>query len=194
MSSFLDKHLDDIYITENLEKSFSLIKSKSAAIIKGMSEGNLFKVRKLLNTLPDTSLEQLMQIANRGKNFNKYNLEAKRKVRGDQTEMQKVFILTYASLKGIQQTSKDMTLVQAIDKILIALSEFADKYGSKFMTEGFTLALMMVLISFFFGQLPIIGELLRLGAVVGATLFWFGLLLLVIRLILNTYFSLKGIK
>ena len=194
MSSFLDEHLDNIYITESLEKALPLIKSKSALIIKSMGDGNLFQARKLLNTLPDASLDQIMQSAHKGKNFHKYHMEAKRKIKGDQTEMQKVFILTYGTLKGLQQSTRDITLIQAIDKIITSLYEFADKYSRAFISDGFTLTLMMMLISFFFNSVPAVGKLLLAGGMVGVFLFWFGLLLMVTRLILNTYFSLKGIK
>ena len=194
MSSFLDEQLDRVYLSENLEKSFSQIRSKGPAIVKSMDMGNLFQVRRILNTFPDASLDEIMQIAHKGKNFHRFHLEAKKKVRGDQTEMQKIFILTQASLKGIQQFSKDITLTQAIDKVIISLNEFAKKYGNAFMSEGFTLTLLMMLISFFFNNIPVIGKLIIAAGTLGVFLFWFGLLLMVIRLVLNTYFSLKGIK
>jgi hypothetical protein len=192
--TFLDEQLDNIYITENLEKALPQIKSKSALIIKSIGEGNLFQARKLLNTLPDASLEQMMQSAHKGKNFHKYHMEAKRKVKGDRTEMQKIFILTYGTLKGLRQSTKDITLIQAIDEIIISLYEFADKYSHLLISEGFTLSLMMRLISFFFNSIPVVGKLVVAGYMVGAILFWFGILLMVVRLVLNTYFSLKGIK
>jgi hypothetical protein len=194
MSSFLDEQLDKVYILENLEKSFSKIKSKAPAIVKSMDSGNLFQVRKILNTFPDASLDELMQMAHRGKNFHKFHLQAKKKVRGDQTEMQKIFILINGSLKGIQQTTKDVTLIQAIDKIIISLNEFAKKYGTAFASEGFTLAILMMLLSFFFSNMPVIGKLILTAGTLSVFLLWFGCLLMVIRLVLNTYFSLKGIK
>jgi hypothetical protein len=52
----------------------------------------------------------------------------------------------------------------------------------------------MRLISFFFNSIPVVGKLVLAGYMVGAILFWFGILLMVVRLVLNTYFSLKGIK
>jgi len=194
MSSFLDEQLDRVYVTEKLEKSFSQMRSKAPEIIKSMDTGNLFQVRKMLNTFPDASLDELMQIAHKGKNFHRFHLEAKKKVRGDQTEMQKIFILINGAFKGIQQSSKDITLTQAIDKVIISLNEFAKKYSRAFISEGFTLTLLMMLISFFFNNIPIIGKLIIAAGTLGFFLFWFGLLLMVIRLILNTYFSLKGIK
>ena len=78
-----------------MEKALPIIKSKGPAIIKSISDGNLFQARKLLNTLPDASLDEVLQSAHKGKNFHRYHMEAKRKVKGDQTEMQKVFIITY---------------------------------------------------------------------------------------------------
>jgi len=192
--TFLDEQLDKVYVSENFEKSFSKIKSKSGAIIKSMTEGNLFQLRKILNTFPDVSLDELMQVAHKGKNFHRYHLEAKRKIKGDQTEMQKVFILTYGALKGIQNSTKDKTLITKIDDVLIHLNDIITKYGPRFTSEGFTLTLLMMLISFFFGNIPIVGALAVRAGMVGVLMLWFGLLLMVIRIILNTYFSLKGIK
>jgi len=192
--TFLDDQLERVYLTENLEKSISQFKSKGPAIVKGMDMGNLFQVRRLLNTFPDSSLEELMQAAYKARNFNRYHLEAKRIVKGDQTEMQKVFILTYASLKGIQAGTKDKTALQKIDEAIATIHELAKKYSSRMMSEGFTLALLMMLIGYFFNHIPIIGKLIVLGGQAGIVLFFFGLLLMVVRIILNTYFSLKGIK
>ena len=194
MSSFLDKHIDNIYVTESLEKALPIIKSKGPAIIKSISNGNLFQARKLLNTLPDASLDEVIQSAHKGKNFHKYHMEAKRKVKGDQTEMQKVFIITYGSLKGLQQSTKDITLRQAIDKMLTSLYDFATKYSRAFVSEGFTLAILMMFISFFFDNVPAVGRLAVAAGTGGVFVMWFGLLLMMVRIILNTYFSLKGIK
>ena len=69
MSSFLDKHIDNIYITESLEKALPIIKSKGPAIIKSISDGNLFQARKLLNTLPDASREKSKAIKQKCKKF-----------------------------------------------------------------------------------------------------------------------------
>jgi len=194
MSSFLDKHIDNIYITESLEKALPIIKSKGPAIIKSISDGNLFQARKLLNTLPDASLDEVLQSAHKGKNFHRYHMEAKRKVKGDQTEMQKVFIITYGSLKGLQQSTKDVTLNQAIDKVITSLYEFADKYSRAFVSEGFTLSILMMFISYFFNNVPTVGRLAVAAGTGGVVVMWFGLLLMMVRIILNTYFSLKGIK
>ena len=183
MSSFLDKHIDNIYITESLEKALPIIKSKGPAIIKSISDGNLFQARKLLNTLPDASLDEVLQSAHKGKNFHRYHMEAKRKVKGDQTEMQKVFIITYGSLKGLQQSTKDVTLNQAIDKVITSLYEFADKYSRAFVSEGFTLSILMMFISYFFNNVPTVGRLAVAAGTGGVVVMWFGLLLMMVRIL-----------
>ena len=54
--TFLDEQLDEIYITENFEKSFPMVKARSKAIVNAIQSWNLFKERSLLNNLPYVSL------------------------------------------------------------------------------------------------------------------------------------------
>ena len=51
---------------------------------------------------------------------------------------------------------------------------------------------MMWFIAFFVYGVPIIWPLVNMGMVAGAILFWFGVLLFVVKILLNTYFSLRG--
>jgi len=191
--TFLDEQLDEIYITENFEKSFPMIKARSKAIVNAIQSGNLFKARSLLNNLPDVSLEEL-SIASIKKNARGYN-EAKRNIKGDTTELQKIYILVYTSLKSLQASTKDAATAQKIEDALSELNDFTKKYWGAFMAKGFTLAILMGFIGWFFGSMPgIIMFFISFGGLMGAVLFWFGVLFLVLRLILNTYFSLKGIK
>ncbi len=189
----LDQHLDRIYLSENLEKSFPMIKSKSKTIVAALHSGNLFKARSLLNSMPDVSLDELaIASAKKGSRF--YN-EAKRKVKGDSTELQKIYILIYSSLKGLQASTKNKSVFEKIEEALSALNDFAKKYSGHFIGKGFTVYMLMGLITFFFGQVPsIVAFFIAAGTWYGVILFWLGVLFLVFRIILNTYFSLKGIK
>ena len=190
--TFLDEQLDKFYLVESFEKSFPMIRARSKAIANAIESGNLFKARSLLNKLPDVSMEELTFVSQKkGARF--YN-EAKRKVKGDSSELQKLYILTYTALKSIQATSKDKSLFQEIEKTLSDLNDFSKKYWGQFITKGFTLTILMALIGIFFLRVPIIGHLIAAGGAGGALLFWFGVLLMVIRIILNTYFSIKGMK
>ena len=159
-----------------------------------MKTGNLFKARTMLNSLPDASLDEVLTAAHRDRNFSRFYIEAKRIAKGDTTEMQKVFILTYASLKSIQMQVKDESVVKQIDDLLTNLNEFASKYGPRFTSEGFTLALLMGLLSFFFGAVPVLGGFIAVAGASGIMLFLFGIFLYVVRIVLNTYFNIKGMK
>ena len=190
--TFLDEQLDNFYLIENFEKSFPMIRARSKAISDAIKSGNLFKARTLLNKLPDVSIEELT-IVTQKKGARFYN-EAKRKVKGDSSELQKLYIFTYTALKSIQTISKDKNLFQEIEKALSDLNDFSKKYWVQFIAKGFTLAILMGLIGIFFLHVPIIGHIIAAGGTAGTLLFWFGVLLMVVRIVLNTYFSLKGIK
>ena len=170
--AFLDEQLDRIYLTENVEKGLSQLRFKREPITQAMKTGNLFKARTLLNTLPDASLDEVMQVAHKGKDFHRFHLEAKRMVKGDTTEMQKVFVLCYASLKAIQAQVRNEGTVKEIDDLLLKLRDFAKKYGPRFTSEGFTLSLIMVLLSFFFQSVPILGTAISIAGGAGIIVFF----------------------
>ena len=192
--TILDEHLERVYLFENVEKGLSQLKTRGPMIIKAMETGNLFQARKLLNGLPDASLDELMQVAHKGRGFHQSHLAAKRMVKGDETEMQKVFVLLRGSLEGLKANVKDKSAIEKIDEVLKQVDAFAKKYAGRFVVHGFTLSILMVLIGIFFQFVPILGHLIAFSARAGALLFFFGILLYVVRIVLNTYFSIKGIR
>ena len=193
--TFLDEQLEKVYLFENAEKAIPIIKAKSPAIGKAMKSGNLVQVRRLLNTLPDASLEEVFQSAHaKIKNFHRYHLEAKRLSKGDSSEAQKVFVLTYGCVKALKESAKDKSVIQSIDNALLKLRAFATRYSNVMMNEGFTLGLLMLLIAWFFQWVPILLTVAVGLAYAGGMVFMVGVLLMMVRMVLNTYFSLKGIK
>jgi hypothetical protein len=193
-TAFLDEQLGRIYLTENVEKGISQLKTKSQYIVQAMKSGNLFKARTILNTLPDASLDEVLEAAHKDRSFHKYHLQAKRIARGDSTDLQKIYVITYACLNSLKEKIRDESIIKKIDEQLIKLGEFAKKYGPRFTSEGATLSVIMWLLSFFFSAVPILGEAIALSGTVGILVFLFGIFIYVVRMVLNTYFNIKGIK
>jgi len=193
--TFLDEQLDRVYLSENFEKNLSKVKSKSASIGVAMENGNLFKVRSLLNSFTDVSLDELMQVAHTDRRFHRFHLEAKKHVRGDKTQSQKFFVLVYGAAKVLQLELKDKSTLAKVDELLMKLAEFAKRNSSKFAAEGMVLMFLMRFIMLLFAQMPpIISYLVRYSWQVGRIIFWVGVTLFIVRILLNVYFSLKGIK
>lgn len=190
--SFLEQHLDRIYMEENFEKSFPMVKARSKAIFDSMKEGNLIKARALLNKLPDVGMEEVAYSAQK-RNPKRY-AEAKRYIRGETTELQKFYILSYTALRSIQSLTKDKVTFQSIEDAISDLNDFSKKYWGQFISKGFSLTVLLAFIGWIFGRVPIVGHLIGLGGLGAILLFWIGVLLMVVRAILNTYFSLRGMK
>ena len=189
MSVYLDEQLDQIYLTEDIMKYASAIKGKANNIAQAFGNGNLLKAKSLLNSMPDMSIEELSIAAK--KKGKKYYTEAMRIVKGEKTLQQKGFCIIYSSIKGIQAALPADSRA-SLDESLEKLREFAAKNSAKFTSEGITLFIMMWFIAFFVYGIPIIWPLVHMGMVAGAILFWFGVLLFVVKILLNTYFSLRG--
>ncbi len=192
--TFLDQQLEGFYLTENFEKGLRQVKSKTPAIMKSLEAGNLFKTRSILNTLPDVSLDELMQASSKARNFNKYYSEAKRFVKGDKSEAQKIFILTYTAFSSIKAALKDKQAISKVDEILIELRAVAESLGTRMIMTGFTLTLLMRYVGFFFVHVPGLGVAVGITMLTGTLIFWVGILYIVVKIVLNTYFSLKGIR
>ncbi|MHA1623158.1 MAG: hypothetical protein ACTSVO_13580 [Candidatus Heimdallarchaeaceae archaeon] len=189
--TFLDDHLKRVYLTENFEKSFPQVKARSGAIVESLKAGNLFKARQLLNRLPDVTLDELMISAGKAKNFRQNYLEAKRIAKGDKSEPQKMIILYYCALKSIKDATKiDVT---TIDEALQQVKKFASKYAAVLTAKGFTMAFIARFLFMAASHTPMMYSIFIMYKL-GVILFWFGVLLYVVRIILNTYFSIKGIK
>jgi len=192
MTIFLDEQLDKVYLTENFEKILPRLKSIVPALNDSLKNGNLFKARTLLNKFDDVPLEELVTAAEKkGKRF---YTDSKRKMKGDKSEAQKVLVLMNTSLLAMKSVAKDSTLLQQIDSALSKLNEISKKYSGYLIGQGFTLVFLMSLLSWFFGFIPIITQSFIMSYNIGILLIWFGILFLVLRIVLNTYFSLKGIK
>lgn len=193
----LDDHLDRIYLTESFEKGLPVIKARAKAMITAMKTGNLFKAHELFVSLPDVSINNLMIAAHKPDKakFHKYHLEAKKMVKGDRTDMQKVFILTYGSLKMMQASVKEPKISKKIDNLLSELNKLAKKNWAVFLASGVVVSLLMRYIGIMFIHMPLIGTFVILGgAGAAALLFWLGIQFFVIRIVLGAYFKLKGLK
>jgi len=186
---YLDEHLNQIYLTEDIMKVGSLVKGKAKSISKAFGNANLQQARKILNTLPDASPEELCLAAK--KKSRKYYTEAMRLVRGEKTIQQKIFCVLYTSMKGMQDAlpaDSRSSLNEALDK----LREFAAKNAGNLMREGFILSLAMWFIAFLVYGVPIITHLIIIGATIAVFMFWFGVFLFIAKIILNSYFAVRG--
>lgn len=189
--TYLDEHLNQIYITEDISQVIASMKGKVKNLSGAFSMGNLKKAKDIMDTIPDISSDELMTAIKR--KGSKYYTQASKISRGDKTPLQKAFIGIYASLLAMQDSlpeSSKPTLDEALEK----LRDWADRNAGNFMAQGFYLTIVMWFIAFFVYSVPIIGSLAATGVVVGMGLFWFGVFLLIIKIFLNTYFSLRGKK
>jgi len=189
MNVYLDEQLNQIYLTEDIMKYASAIKGKAKNIVQAFENGNLLKVKSILNSMPDMNIEEL-SIAAKKKGKTYYN-EGMRIVKGEKTIQQKAFCIVYSSVKATQAALPDASK-ESLEEPLEKLREFAAQNAGKFASEGLGLFVIMWFISFFVYGVPIIWPLVHMGMLAGVILFWFGILLFVIKILLNTYFSLRG--
>ena len=189
--TFLDEQLNQIYLTEDITKIGAQFKSKLPALNKALSNGNLIQARELLNRLPEISPEELVLIAQK-KNRAEY-IKAAKLIKGDKTLHQKLFCVTYASITGIQK-SLPADKKASLDEILEQLRDFANKYGDRFAREGLSLFFTMFFIAFFVSASPILFNLAISGIIVSIAFMWISIFLVIVRIYLNSYFSLKGKK
>ena len=192
MRTYLDGQIDQIYLTEDIMKSLRQIKGKLPSLQKAMSNANLMQARTMLNKLPEASLEEL-SLAAKNKNKKDYAV-ALRMVKGDKGAGQKVFCILYTSLKGMRAAVKDPSIQASIDEVLEDVLDWAKSNWSRMAQEGFSLFIVMFFIAHIVSASPILFSLAQTGTLIGAGLMFWGIYLLLIKVILNTYFALKGKK
>lgn len=191
---FLDEQLERVYMTENFDRSLPMVKSRGKAILTTLKSGNLIKANDLLQKLPDVALNELMIASHKGRNFHKYHLEAKRIIKGDKTEMQKIFVMLYGSMKGMQASIKDPTMRKSFEKILEKVSVFGKKYGPIMAASGVTVVLLTKFVAMTAGFTPLLWQILVTTNAVANLVFWLGVFFYTMKYLINIYFSLKGIK
>ena len=189
MTIYLDEHLHEMCLTEDIMKSAALAKTKAKSISQAFGNANLKQAQKILKSMGSASPEELVAISKRkGK---KYYVEAARLARGEKTLPQKLFCVVYCSMKGMQ-SGLPANSRTALDEALEKLREFARKNAGKLSNEGLTLWILMWFIAFFVYSIPIIGQMVAIGAALGAVMFWFGIFLYVVNIILDSYFAIRG--
>ncbi len=114
----LNEHLDVIHIIEQL--NFSKFKSKSKEIGDAAASGNILNFKRVMNTMPDFSLDQLKLVARKkfSSNYNKSEKYIDTKIKKSPDKIKDVMTLTRSSLLQVKSETKDSDIEKKVDESL----------------------------------------------------------------------------
>lgn len=150
-NDMLKEHLDNIYITEDVKQATSKLKNKSDDISDASKSGNILRLHKIFESLPEMSISQLRQgISKQAKSelvkSEKY-INSKLKKAPDTIKL--MMAVGRASLNSIKNKSDDPELRSKIDDTLEKLDNVISKMANSSLTGGVSLIVFASLLSVF---------------------------------------------
>jgi hypothetical protein len=188
MSVYLDEQLDQIYLTEDVTKAISAVKSKGPDIVKAFSNGNFSQAKKLLNMVPSAGVEKVADVA---KKRNKHYTHAVRLAKGDKTPAQKAFCILYSSFQDMRDNIPPES-AKKLDEPIEKLEKFIKKYSAQISAVAWTAAVLMWFLAFLVYSIPVIGPIVFAVSNAARVFFYFTMVLIIAKIILDERDRQKG--
>jgi len=148
-NKMLKEHLDGIYISEDVKQATSKLKSKTDDISDAAKNGNVLRLNKIFEKLPEMSISQLRQAA-RKQTKNELSkseklVNAKMKKAPDSIKL--MIAIGHASLNSMKNKTDDPELSSKIDDSIQKLDGVITKIAGTSLTGGMSLILFASLLS-----------------------------------------------
>jgi hypothetical protein len=148
----LNEHLNVIHIIEQL--NFSKLKSKIKQIGDAATSGNILRIKKTFDTVPDIPIEDLKIVARKkfASEYKKSEIRVSKHIKKSGGVFD-ALVLTMTSLVVIAKSAKDPDVVSKINDTVEELDILLKKVGPGMVGETIRIAITAAIIYFFIGKL-----------------------------------------
>lgn len=186
----LEEHLNNIYLTEDVNNLVNKLKSQGKNIADSAKNGNILKFNRAFDSIPVIPDEELISFTSKKmsvhyKNSKKYvNVKMKKAPEG----IKELIIIARASLDKLRSEVDDPDIREKINSTLEKLDERIEKVTPMLVKEGISLIFIASLLSMLLGDTLFIVPLLERGGTVGVVS---GVLLYVISRFVKIFIEAK---
>jgi hypothetical protein len=187
-ADMLNEHLNVIYIIEDL--NLSKLKSQAKKIGDAASSGNILRIKKVFDSLPNIPLNDLKLTAKKkfGSEYKQSEKYVDVKLKKAPDKIKDAMSLTRASLLKLKSDSKDPDIQLKVKEILERLDGILKELPGKLAGSGFTLVTLAWIVSFFIGTTLTIAPFL---AISGIAFICAAIIVYVTRIFIDIFMRIK---
>jgi len=183
----LNEHLNVIHVIEQL--NFSNLKSKAKQIGDAAASGNILAFNRMMDTIPDISLDQLKSVARKkfGSDYKKNEKYIDIKMKKTPDKIKDAMALARTSLMRIKSDSKDPDIQAKVGEKIDEMDTLLKKIKISAAT-GLSLVLLANILEYYFGMTSFIIPLLGLP---GFILLYGAIIIYIIRFFVKLFIKTK---
>jgi len=185
-ADMLNEHLNVIYIIEEL--NFSKLKSKAKEIGNAISSGNIIRVKRVFDNIPDISLDQLKSLARKksGVDYKKNEKYTDMKLKKVPDKIKDSMTLIRTSLLRIKSDTKDPEVQSKLGKAIEDMDEIYKRIVDNMSVLGLTLVGVAVILFFLFGLFPAL-----IALTIGTVFLWVAIITFVVGILVALFVDAK---
>lgn len=183
----LNEHLNVIHVIEQL--NFSKLKSKVKQIGDAAASGNILAFNRVMDTIPDISLDQLKSVSRKkfGPDYKKNEKYIDINMKKAPDKIKDAMTLARTSLMRIKSESKDPDVQAKVGEKVDEMDTLLKKIKIAAAT-GLTLAVLANILEYYFGMTSLIVPFLGL---LGFILLYGAIIIYVIRFFVKLFIESK---
>jgi hypothetical protein len=186
----LNEQLELIYISEDINKILSQIKSKGKSISAAAKTGNILKLNRSFEGLPDLSTDQVTAFARKkiGSDFKSSEKYVNSKMKKAPERIKDIITIAHSSLNSIKKQSDDQDVLSEVDTTLKKLDAMLDKAKGMVFSEGISLMFLAMILSIFVSSTSVVVLLINAAGFIGVLA---GLFLYAMSILLKIFIETK---